>query len=49
MIRIAIIEDEEAIVCQIKQFIADYMSENDLGYTVEAFGSAERFLFGDVN
>ncbi len=49
MIRIAIIEDEEAIVCQIKQFIAEYMRENDLGYTVEAFGSAERFLFGDVN
>lgn len=49
MIRIAIVEDEDVIVSQVKKFIADYMRENDLTYTVEAFSSAERFFFSDVN
>lgn len=49
MIKLAVVEDEENIASQIKQFISRYMGENSLTYTVSLFSSAESFLFSDVN
>lgn len=49
MINIAIVEDDKAVVAQLKEYIAKYMSENDIDYTAEVFGSAESFLFGGAN
>lgn len=49
MFRIAVVEDEEAIASEMKEFIARYMGENGLEYSLALFSSAESFLFGDVN
>lgn len=49
MINLAIVEDEENIASQIKQYIARYMEENDMPYSLSTFSSAESFLFSDVN
>lgn len=49
MINIAIVEDEPAIVGQIKDYIEKYMKENCMDYTVSAFSSAESFLFNGAN
>lgn len=49
MINIAVVEDEEEIASQIKQYIARYMGENDTPYSLSYFSSAESFLFSDVN
>lgn len=43
MINIAIVEDDNDVVAQLKEYIARYMGENDMDYHVETFGSAESF------
>ena len=45
MIRIAIVEDEAETASTIKNFIARYMEQNGLEYSVVLFASAESFLF----
>ena len=49
MINIAIVEDDNDVVAQLKEYIARYMGENDMDYHVETFGSAESFLFGGAD
>ena len=49
MIHIAIVEDEEEIATQIKEYIFRFMRENDLTYSVNWFSSAESFLFTNIN
>lgn len=49
MFNIAIVEDEEAVVDTLKEYIAQFMRENDLDYTVSSFGSVESFLFTGAN
>lgn len=46
---IAIVEDDEEVASQLKEFIKRYMDENGLLHSLAHFTSAESFLFRDVN
>lgn len=45
MIKIAIVEDEEKIAEDLKGYIARYMREENLEFSVSVYDSAESFLF----